>query len=109
MKTPVFYYNGWKTTYLPDGFKVEYQFSAGTEFQFIHHLTFSGIELVEFDQSRVEQLVGQLGLVELLSYWKAFASQRIETPCISLTPAQIEFWHKLYLKGMGEYFYTNQI
>lgn len=109
MNTPVFSYTGWKVDYLPDGLKVEYDFSAGTEFHFKHTVVFSGIQLVEFERKRVEQLVGHLGLVELLSYWKAFGSQRIEASCIYLTQTQQHFWHNLYLKGMGEYFYKNKI
>lgn len=109
MKPKVFLYNGWETTYLSNGLKVEFDFSAGNEFQFIHSITFSSIELVEFDRDRVNQLIGHLGLVELLSYWKLFATPRIEAPCVYLTPEQIEFWHTLYLKGMGEYFYKNKL
>lgn len=109
MKTPVFYYNGWKLAYLPDGLRVEYDFSSGQEFQFTHSVEFSGIQLADFDKQRVEQLIGHLGLVELLSYWKAFASPRIEASCVFLTEPQRAFWHDLYLKGMGEYFYKNKI
>lgn len=109
MKTPIFYYNGWKLAYLPDGLQVDFEFSAGEEFHFKHTVQISGIQLSNFDKHQIEQLIGHLGLVELLSYWKAFASQRIEAPCVYLTEAQQKFWHDLYLKGMGEYFYKNKI
>ena len=50
-----------------------------------------------------------LGLIELLSYWKATASSVIEVYAGGLTVEQIHWWEDLLIHGMGEFFYRNNI
>lgn len=50
-----------------------------------------------------------LGMSELFSYWKTTASPKIVIKAGYLDEQQLEWWHKLLIKGMGEYFYVNQI
>ena len=52
-------------------------------------------------------LLFQLGLAELVSYWKATASPVVEIRCpdgVCLDEAAVAFWQKLYFNGLGEYF-----
>lgn len=65
--------------------------------------------LDEAKKAVIDNLVFQIGLVEMLSYWKATTSPQIIIRAGSLTPDQINWWHKLLIKGLGEYFFTNQI
>lgn len=48
-------------------------------------------------------------MVELISYWKLTCSPRITVNCGYLSPDQIKWWKKLFIKGLGEFFYTNGI
>jgi len=57
----------------------------------------------------IDQLVFHIGLVEMLSYWKATASPNIVVQAGYLNDAQLTWWHNFLLKSMGEYFYLNQI
>ena len=57
----------------------------------------------------IDHLVFNLGLVEMLSYWKATASPEIVIQAGTLDKNQLNFWQKLLTYGMGEYFYLNQI
>ncbi|ACD84301.1 conserved hypothetical protein [Methylacidiphilum infernorum V4] len=50
-----------------------------------------------------------IGLIELVSYWKATCSPLILIEPASLSPGQLAWWRKLYLKGMGEFFFRNGI
>lgn len=50
-----------------------------------------------------------LGLAEIFSYWKPASPEEISIEVSELTPEQITFWHELLIKGMGEFFYVNQI
>lgn len=50
-----------------------------------------------------------LALAEVFSYWKAAVPKEIVIEVADLTPDQITFWHDLLIKGMGEFFYVNQI
>jgi hypothetical protein len=61
------------------------------------------------DPSSLSNFVFHLGLVEMLSYWKAACSPEIVVRAGSLDPNQIGWWTNLLLNGMGEYFYVNEI
>jgi hypothetical protein len=54
-------------------------------------------------------LVFHIGMIELVSYWKSTCSPQIRIEAHSLTPAQQAWWRKLYYKGLGEFFYQNDI
>lgn len=105
---PVFRYESCKTGFTPHGLLATYQFSCN-ELKFEHNVMMSGVKLATFNQQRVDTLFVHLGLVELLSYWKATCSPQIEATWIHLGTDQKKFWGKLYLNGMGEYFFQNQI
>lgn len=109
MEHPIFYFKAYTITPTPDGLSVVYNFSAPPDLTFKHTITFSGIQVTQHDQARLTWLVEQLGFVELLSYWKAVGSAQIAAPCVDLAPEQIKFWMKLYVNGMGEFFYKNKI
>ena len=54
-------------------------------------------------------LAFNIGLVELISYWKSSCSPKIIIECGHLETSQIEWFKKLYYYGLGEFFYTNGI
>ncbi|MDP2820760.1 MAG: hypothetical protein Q8O39_00960 [bacterium] len=56
-----------------------------------------------------ENLVFNLGMVEIYSYWKASCSPEILVRAGFLNKKQIDFWRNLLTKGMGEFFYANKI
>jgi hypothetical protein len=57
----------------------------------------------------LRNLAFHLGLIELLSYWKATCSPTIRIQAGPLSSAQIEWWRDLLMNGMGEFFYRNDI
>lgn len=59
------------------------------------------------DRGLTERCAFSLGMAELVSYWKCALSPRIEVRCGGLTPWQREWWKKLYMNGLGEFFYRN--
>jgi len=56
-----------------------------------------------------DNLVFNLGLIELLSYWKATCSREIEVQTHNLDKDQINWWKDLIFEGMGQFFYENKI
>lgn len=54
-------------------------------------------------------LVFNLGMVELISYWKIACPKKVEILAGSLNEKQLEWWKELYFYGLGEFFYTNGI
>ena len=61
------------------------------------------------DPNIIDKLVFSIGMVELLSYWKATISPEIEIQCYSLSEEELTFWNDLLLQGMGEFFFLNKI
>ncbi len=50
-----------------------------------------------------------LGMVELISYWKAACPPRVLVRCGYLSDWDKRFWKRLYFRGLSEFFYRNGI
>lgn len=50
-----------------------------------------------------------LHLILGISYWKTTCSPVIQIRSYSLSTAQAEFWNTVYTKGLGEFFYRNNL
>ena len=57
----------------------------------------------------IENLVFQIGMVEMISYWKATCSPEILIQAYKLGAAQQRWWKKLFYNGLGEFLYLNKI
>jgi len=60
-------------------------------------------------ESVLNNLIFQLGLIEMFSYWKATCSSEIEIKAGSLNKSQIQWFKGLIINGMGQFFYENKI
>lgn len=60
-------------------------------------------------QKTLNNLIFHLGLIEMISYWKAACSPVIKIQVGNLNNQQLDWWHDLIIRGMGEFFYQNQI
>ncbi len=58
---------------------------------------------------RLDTIVFNLGMIELISYWKAACPPKIILRPFQLDPEQQIWWKKLYFHGLGEFFYLNSI
>lgn len=63
----------------------------------------------EIGSEVLQNLVFNLGMIELISYWKAACPHEIIVKAGYLDEKQIAFWKKLLIKGLGEFFYINKI
>jgi hypothetical protein len=61
------------------------------------------------NKNEMEGLVFNIGLIELVSYWKATCSPNIVIHNYTLDKVQQKWCRKLYYKGLGEFFYQNEI
>ena len=89
---------------------VDYYYSVPPDLQFKSTITFHHVPPERFVSSdSIVNLLFQVGLIELFSYWKAVCSPVIEIRAGHLNADQLEWWNSLLLNGMGEYFYVNRI
>jgi hypothetical protein len=109
---PVFKYVKAQAHLLETGLRLEWEFQAGQELVFRPFMMIAGVTQAQLDaipSSTLAEYVFQIGLVEMLSYWKAFCSPRIQVEAGPLNQEQIEWWHHLLINGLGEFFFVNQI
>lgn len=57
----------------------------------------------------IENFVFHIGMVELVSYWKAACPKQIIIKPFKLDEWQISWWKHLYFNGLGEFFFLNNI
>ena len=92
--------------------ELTFSFLLEPDIQFRSQLVFESVnqsKLESIDPRLLDALFFNIGMVEVLSYWKAACSAEILVSAGSLTQEQLEWWEDLLLHGMREYFFVNQI
>lgn len=109
-KYPFFIFHNYDIQENNEEFKVVFHFEIlGLEhFEPTYTLKKKDINIYK-DLKVVKQACFGLGMVELISYWKITCSPNVIIECGSLDEFQINWFKKLYYKGLGEFFYTNNI
>lgn len=109
---PVFEYraSAWKIT--DNELDMQWHFAAGPDINFYpgSKLIFNRcVKADRFSAADLDVLVSQIGMIELVSYWKAVCSPLIINHVFNADETQQLWWKKLYFNGLGEFFYTNRI
>lgn len=96
------------------GFEFVYRVEVGEkEYTFDDNLIIPGPEVHALWSKMPEQiqksLLDSLHLMLGVQYWSMFATEKIEIESTELTALQASFWDTVYTKGLGEFFYVNQI
>ena len=109
---PYFVYEGYDFDYSDHGLDIRFHFNLSDKYHFypttfIPHKSF----FIPEEQMRelLPNLVFHLGMIELISYWKAACSPQLIIRPHSLTQEQITWWKKIWFNGLGEFFYLNTI
>lgn len=108
---PLFEYVSFAVQKHEKSIQFRYEFRVGS-IMFHPEVSFQTAEKYDFlsmDDEQLRILAFHIGLSEIPSYWKAMCSQTIQIHAGVLSNAQIAFWQKLFLNGMGEFFTVNQI
>lgn len=108
-KYPVFNYNGYKIE-INDGIcNIEYSFEIEGLSQFNPCWVLPVNPKYATDNGVFESIVFNLGMTELVSYWKLTCSPTVNIKCAYISDEQAHWWKKLYYNGLGECFYLNGI
>lgn len=110
-KHPVFTYEKYEITDRKDKLAITYYFNLGDSITFTPRWEFSKKHKdINYEQEEIiHKLAFQLGLVELISYWKCACSPQVKIQAGSIDDEQIDWWKMQYYLGLGEFFYTNKI
>ncbi len=98
-----FIYHGYDVTHSG----ITFHFSID-EYHFYPEWKIDG-ELLKNPDEFTEYIIFNLGMAELISYWKCACPPVVRVKCGSLTEKQCRWWKKLYFNGLGEFFYRNGI
>ncbi len=104
---PEFEYVAWHHEVCPEGLRLWFDFRMG-DIEFHPTALIERRPFLNFDVD-IDSIVFNIGMIELISYWKCACPPTVRVLCGSLSSEQVAFWKKLYWHGLGEFFYTNGI
>ena len=92
--------------------RLAFDFNLDDRYHFQPTLEIPARPFFDWDSIPCEQLeclAFQIGMTELVSYWKIACPKKVVVKPFALTESQIRFWKKLYYNGLGEFMYLNGI
>lgn len=107
-KSSIFVFKG----YTADLKKGEVLFNFGLKgeknIDFTEKISFPSVEITIL-QELLSSILNNLMLILGISYWKLYCPKEIVIERNFLTREQANFWNTVYTKGLGEFFYKNNI
>lgn len=104
------------TTFVFDSFffdrkngRIELNYSLDDEVKFTEVITIPRDGIREFDEEVLKRALFGLHIIGGISYFKTCLPKKIEIKSGKLTKEQAEFWNTVYEKGLGEFFFKNDI
>ncbi|MFA5310341.1 MAG: hypothetical protein WC386_01430, partial [Candidatus Paceibacterota bacterium] len=107
-KYPEFVYESFDYVLKDNDLHVSFCFKS-SELEFNPSLVIKDVPLKKLDISVLDNLIFNLGMIEMFSYWKAVCSKKIIIKAGKLDAKQIKWWKDILINGMGQYFYENKI
>lgn len=107
-----FTYENYHYTIDNNNLKIEFEFNLSGKYIFRPSLSFPSRSFYNFEDlpdTLLQNIIFHIGMVELISYWKAACPPKIIIKPHFLDNQQIDFWKKIYFNGLGEFFYLNNI
>ena len=106
-----FYYNNYNLREDEEAIYIEFEFEIPNLaiFKPVTKILKKQMKLKSINSIQAKNMAFNIGLIELISYWKCTCCPQIVIKCGYLSVEQIKWWKKLYFYGLGELFYTNNI
>lgn len=105
-----FYYHDYEIEETSDKIIIKYNFEIKDLTSFEPTWTIEKKDFL-FDKTDpiINNILFNIGMVEVVSYIKSTCSPKLIVECGALTESQIKFYKKLYFNGLGELLYRNGI
>lgn len=106
-----FYYNSFSLTEDSEAIYLEYDFEITGLSKFSPKLKIlkKNMNFKSIDSTQAKNMAFNIGMIELISYWKCACPPKIVLKCGYVDEEQKKFWKKIYFYGLGELFFTNNI
>lgn len=110
-KYKVFYYNSFLLTEDAETIYLEFDFEIPglSKFTPKYRIPKKSMKFKSIDTIQARNMAFNIGMIEIVNYWKSVCPPKIIVKCGKLSNEQIEFWKKIYFYGLGELFFTNNI
>lgn len=108
-KYPLFIYKDYSWKKEKNSLSVNFDFQIPPDISFKPKLKIKNLPQRKIKEEVLDNFIFHLGLVEMISYWKATCSPKIKILAGKLNKDQIKWWQHLIRKGMGQFFYENKI
>lgn len=95
-----------------ESLSVKFYFSLNDEYFFTPSFEIPERKFYDFknlDNNQLDTILFNIGMIELISYWKLACPKKVYITPFKLSEEQIEWWKKLYFNGLGEFFFLNGI
>jgi len=109
---PFFEYRDFSFSLSDKGLEIEFFFNLSDEIQFHPCLFIPRKSWFLPDQKilgLLPNIIFNIGMIEMISYWKAACPRVIRIRPGFLEPDQVVWWKQCYFNGLGEFFYLNSI
>jgi len=109
---PFFIYEDFSFSLDPGGLNARFHFNLGGQFHFYPSLFIPGNSRAFTDEilkPLLPSLIFNIGMIELISYWKSACPPKVFIRPAGLSKEQVSWWKKLYFLGLGEFFYLNSL
>ncbi len=107
-KYKTFIFDRFTVNYKEKEIEILYYYEIVNLRKFIHKLVIPWNN-ANISKDFVEKLAFNIGVLEIVSYWKATLADKIIINCGVLSDRQKEFFRKVYYYGLGEFCYVNNI
>ncbi|MEG1437309.1 MAG: hypothetical protein RSC30_06990 [Oscillospiraceae bacterium] len=106
-----FIYQGYELSKSDDFINIEFNFRMGDiSFTPTTKIRISNLDILnDYKSDMAKKIIFNLGMVELVSYWKCACPPNIIVECGELSQEDCNWWKKLYYNGLGEFFFINDI
>ena len=108
-KYKLFKYNNYEYNISENYLNIKYYYEIENLDKFVTTWTINIQKNNHIDDGILNNLIFNLGMVELISYWKMTCANDILIECYNINEEQNKWWKKLYINGLSEFFYTNGI
>ena len=115
-KHPTLTYRGYTLVRHGDTFQATFLIDLEPSIQFRPSISFPAISFPaisfpapETEESELEPYLFHIGMMEVLSYWKAACPPRVIIDGYQLTEDERAWWHDLFIHGLGEFYFVNDI
>jgi hypothetical protein len=106
-KHPAFHYRSFDVERKDDRLSITYSFLLEPDIEFFPRISIPLPQAIELEALR--PLIFNLGLVEAISYWKSACPPIFKVAAGPLSLEQIAWWQDLFIHGLGEFYFINQL